>query len=160
VPAIDPAETAESYARNVAALARLAAPAPVWVALQPVVATMRKPLAAEEQQTLAEKEQTVAGYAARVRATYRLMAERVRAAGLPLIDLNDALGAEPQLMFADECHFGDEAADRLARGVAAAWADQPRSVSSSSRVRGQSSFKRRESARSASSLPPVWQRGQ
>ena len=31
----------------------------------------------------------------------------------------DALGTEPKLLFADECHFGDEAAKRIAKRVAA-----------------------------------------
>src|SRR5205823_4023667 len=37
---------------------------------------------------------------------------------------------------------------------------QPRAASISSRLRGQSSFRRRESERSASRTPPVWQRAQ
>ena len=120
-PTVAPAATAGSYARNAAALARLAAPAPVWVALQPVVATTGKPLAPEEQRLLARREQAVAGYTERVRACYRGMAGAAAAAGLRVIPLESALGREPVLLFADECHFGDEAARRAAQAVAQAW---------------------------------------
>lgn len=119
--AIDPATTAAEYVRNVQAIARLAAPAPVWVALDPVLATIHKPLAPEERASLAAKEHAVAGYTERVRAAYRAIAGGVRAAGLPVIDLDDALGSKPELLFADECHFGDEAAARFAHTIAKDW---------------------------------------
>jgi lysophospholipase L1-like esterase len=120
-PVVPTAATAESYARNAAAIARLAAPAPVWVALQPVVATTSKPLAPEEQRMLDRRAQAVAGYAGRVRDSYRAMAAAASRAGLPVVPLDGALGTEPVLLFADECHFGDEAARRVARAVAEAW---------------------------------------
>ena len=50
-----------------------------------------------------------------------------------------------------------EEAEHAARHAPLSWYY---SFSSSSIVRGQSLFSRRESARSASNLPPVWQRGQ
>jgi hypothetical protein len=123
-PALDPALTAASYLRNARALSRVASPAPVWVALQPVLATIRKPLAPEEQRVLAGKEQRIRGYASRVRDTYRAIEDGARQAGLPVIPLDDALGSEPVLLFADECHFGDEAADRVAAAISEAWLRQ------------------------------------
>ena len=120
VPAVAPAATGESYARNAAAIARLAAPAPVWVALQPVVATTGKPLAPAEQQMLDRRAQAVAGYAVRVRDSYRAMADAAGRSGLPVLPLESALGREPVLLFADECHFGDEAARRVAAAMAEA----------------------------------------
>jgi hypothetical protein len=42
-------------------------------------------------------------------------------AGLPVINLELALGTAPRLMFADECHFGDEAAERIAIKIAEEW---------------------------------------
>ncbi len=112
--------TAMNYVHNVKALARLASPAPVWVVLQPVLATVQKPLAPKEREVLAAKEKMIPGYTERVRRTYRSIEERVRASGIPFLDLNAALGKQPKLLFADECHFGDEAADDLARPIAAA----------------------------------------
>jgi lysophospholipase L1-like esterase len=114
-----PEVTAMNYVHNVKALARLASPAPVWVALQPVVATVRKPLAPEEREILAAKEKIIPGYTERVRRTYRRIEEQLRAAAIPFLDLNAALGEQPRLLFADECHFGDEAADDLAGRIAA-----------------------------------------
>lgn len=123
-PAVPPEATAASYVRNAAALSRLAAPVPVWIALQPVLATIRKPLASEEQHMLAEKERLIGGYGPRVRSAYRAMEDGARKAGLPVISLDDALGTTPVLLFADECHFGDEAADRTAGAIAQAWLER------------------------------------
>jgi len=122
-PNIAPEATAANYIANVEAIARLAAPGRVWVAPAPVLATIRKPLSPEERQMLVEKERDVPNYAARVRSAYRAIGDRVRASSLPFVDLDDALGSEPKLRFADECHFGDEAADRFARQIAATWKD-------------------------------------
>jgi lysophospholipase L1-like esterase len=36
-----------------------------------------------------------------------------------VVRLDDALGAEPKLLFADECHFADEGAARVAAALAA-----------------------------------------
>ena len=116
---IRPETTARTYVRNIIALARIAAPAPVWVALQPSVATTAKPLTSEEQQIVQVKETHVSGYRQRVRKTYRAMADAIGDADFPLIPLQDALGTEPKLLFADECHFGDEAAKRIAKRIAA-----------------------------------------
>jgi lysophospholipase L1-like esterase len=121
VPVVEPAATAKAYVRNVTALARLAAPTPVHVALQPVPAVIRKPLSPEEARILAEKEQAIQGYAERVRTAYREMEDGVRRAGLPLIRLDDALGTEPRLLFVDECHFGDEAARLIGAAIAEEW---------------------------------------
>lgn len=122
VPTVEPSETASSYVRNATALARLAAPAPVWVALQPVLASIRKPLSPEEGRMLAEKEGGVQGYTDRVRAAYGAMEAGAHAAGLPVIDLAPALGDEPRLLFADECHYGDEAASLIAAAIVNEWA--------------------------------------
>jgi lysophospholipase L1-like esterase len=92
------------------------------------LATTRKPLAREEEEILARKETQVAGYSRRVQRAYAAMESEIDAAGIRRIDLSAALGDEPKLLFADECHFGDEAAKRLARsianelGAAAPWA--------------------------------------
>jgi lysophospholipase L1-like esterase len=123
-PAVEPEATARSYVRNVVALSRVAAPVPVWIALQPVLATIRKPLAPDEQRMLAEKEQLVRGYTRRVRAAYQAIQEGATASGLSVIPLDDALGASPVLMFADECHFGDEAADRAAQAIAESFVER------------------------------------
>ena len=121
LPVVSAENTAASYTRNAAALARLAAPAPVWVALQPALAATAKPPSREEERMLAGKEAQVQGYAARVRAAYGAMEREAERAGLPVIRLEAALGTEPVLLFADECHFGDEAADRVADAVAREW---------------------------------------
>jgi lysophospholipase L1-like esterase len=121
IPVISPVTTAAVYVRNVLALSRLVAPTTVWIALQPVPACTRKPLAPEEAGILDEKEKTVPGYKERVAATYQAMEAGLRAAGLPVISLDLALGTDPRLMFADECHFGDEAADRIAMKIADEW---------------------------------------
>lgn len=118
---IEPTITAEHYVRNVTALARLAAPAPVWVTLQPVLAHTQKALAPGERRLLAAKEHAIPRYTARVRAAYRAMDAGVRAAGIPMIPMEGALGTAPTLMFIDECHFGDEAADRIATQIAREW---------------------------------------
>jgi lysophospholipase L1-like esterase len=120
-PIVPPATTAAGYIRNVIALSRLAGPGTVWIALQPVPAYTRKALAPEEARILEEKEKTVHGYTERVATTYRAMEAGVRAAGLPVINLELALGTAPRLMFADECHFGDEAAERIAITIAGEW---------------------------------------
>jgi lysophospholipase L1-like esterase len=123
-PAMTPEATAASYLRNAAALSREAAPTPVWVALQPVLATIRKPLAPEEQRMLFEKERTIQGYGERVRAAYRAMQDGASLAGLTVLPLDEALGTSPILMYADECHFADEAADRTARTIAEGLAER------------------------------------
>jgi lysophospholipase L1-like esterase len=120
-PIIDPYNTAENYLHNVLALTRLAAPVPVWVALQPVPASTQKPLSPEEIKIVAEKEQAIQGYTHRVKLTYQGMREGLRSRGISLIDLESAFGTEPELMFADECHFGDLAADRIAQHIAEQW---------------------------------------
>ena len=120
-PTVPPTATAASYVRNVVALSRLAAPATVWIALQPVPAYTRKPLAPEEARILEEKEKTVQGYTERVATTYRAMEAEMRAAGLHVINLELALGTTPRLMFADECHFGDEAAEGIAIRIVEEW---------------------------------------
>jgi hypothetical protein len=120
-PVVSPEETAAGYLRNVVALSRLAAPITVWVALQPVPAFTRKALTPEEARVLAEKEKAIHRYAERVSTTYRAMESGLRAAGLPVINLELALGTAPRLMFADECHFGDEAAERIAIKIADEW---------------------------------------
>lgn len=120
-PVIDPTTTADQYVRNVTALARLAAPVPVWIALQPLPACTQKPLAPEERGIIVAKEQSIPRYTARVQAAYRAMDAKARAAGLPVIDLERALGTEPALLFVDECHFGDEAADRIAAHITREW---------------------------------------
>jgi lysophospholipase L1-like esterase len=45
------------------------------------------------------------------------MASLARDAGLEYVDLQGSLGAEPELLFADECHFGDKAARRIATAI-------------------------------------------
>jgi lysophospholipase L1-like esterase len=117
-PSVPIEETARSYVRNAAAIARLAAPRPVWVALQPVLATTEKPLAPAEEGILRDRERQTPGYTTRVRATYQAMRKALDGAALPSIDLGGALGGEPELLFADDCHFGDEAARRLGRRIA------------------------------------------
>src|SRR5262249_52628560 len=115
VSAAVPAQrAAESYVPNLGALARLAAPAPVVIALQPALAATAKLLTAGEQQALEEKERMVPNYRARVRAAYRAMESAARAAGLTVVDLDAALGTEARPRFLDECHFGDDTADRIA----------------------------------------------
>jgi len=120
-PTINPYTTAEIYLRNVLALTRLAAPVPVWVALQPVPASTQKPLSPEELKIVAEKEQDIQGYTHRVKLTYQGMREGLRSSEIKTIDLDSALGTKPELMFADECHFGDQAADRIAQHIAEQW---------------------------------------
>src|SRR5262245_48887455 len=121
IPVVPAEETAARYVRNVVALSRLAAPITVWVALQPVPAFTRKPLAPEEARILDRKEKAIPRYKERVSTTYRAMESGLRAAGLPVINLELALGTAPRLMFADECHFGDEAAERIATKIAEEW---------------------------------------
>jgi lysophospholipase L1-like esterase len=111
-------ETARNYVRNVQAVAALASPAAICVALQPALATIRKPLSPEEKQILAREEQQIPGYAQRVRAAYAAMYAEIESAGIPRIELNNALGSDPELLFADECHFGDAAAERIAEVIA------------------------------------------
>ena len=120
-PSINPSATTENYLRNILALTRLAAPVPVWVALQPVPASIQKPLSPEEIKIVTEKEQAIQGYTHRVRQTYQGIRDGLRSRGIATIDMDSALGAEPELMFADECHFGDQAADRIARHIAEQW---------------------------------------
>jgi lysophospholipase L1-like esterase len=120
-PVVSPEETADSYLRNVLALCRLAAPITVWIALQPVPAFTRKALAPEEARIVDRKEKAVLRYKERVNTTYRAMESGLRAAGLPVINLELALGTAPRLMFADECHFGDDAAERIAIKIAEEW---------------------------------------
>lgn len=115
---ITAAETAHNYVANVKAVASLASPAAVCVALQPALATIHKPLAPQEEQILARKDRQIADYSERVGAAYAAMEAEIEAAGMERIDLNTALGNEPELLFADECHFGDLAADRIARVIA------------------------------------------
>lgn len=119
-PVVPVAATAASYVHNAAAIARLAAPAPVWVALQPVLATTDKPLSPEERRMLDRRAHAVMGYADRVRTSYAAMSTAATAASLPVIPLEGSLGKEPALLFADECHFGDEAARRIAAAIAGA----------------------------------------
>ena len=57
-------------------------------------------------------------YRARVAEAHRAMLQAVQAAGFPFIPLDDSLGTEPTLMFADECHFGDNGAKRIASRIA------------------------------------------
>jgi len=120
-PVVPPEETAASYLRNVLALSRLAAPITVWIALQPVPAFTRKTLAPEEARIVDRKEKTIVRYKERVSTTYHAMESGLRAAGLPVINLELALGTAPRLMFADECHFGDEAAERIAIKITDEW---------------------------------------
>jgi lysophospholipase L1-like esterase len=110
-------ETARNYVRNVQAVAALASPAAICVALQPALATIRKPLSPEEKQILAREEQQIPGYAQRVQAAYAAMHAEIESAGIPRIELNNALGSDPELLFADECHFGDAAAERIAEVI-------------------------------------------
>lgn len=123
-PSINPYSTAEHYLRNILALIHLAAPASVWVALQPVPAITQKPLSPEEIRIVAEKEQAVQEYTHRVRQTYQGMKEGLHSKEIATIDLEGALGTEPELMFADECHFGDQAANRIAHRIAEQWLQQ------------------------------------
>jgi hypothetical protein len=120
-PVVPAEETAASYLRNVVALSRLAAPITVWIALQPVPAFTRKPLAPEEARIVDRKGKAILRYKQRIETTYRAIESGLRAAGLPVINLELALGAAPRLMFADECHFGDEAAERIAIRIAEEW---------------------------------------
>ena len=120
-PSINPSTTAEEYLFNVLALTRLAAPVPVWVALQPVPVSIQKPLSPQEIKIVAEKEQAIQDYTHRVRQTYQGMKEGLHSRGIPMIDLESAFGTKPELMFADECHFGDQAADRIAHHIAGQW---------------------------------------
>ena len=112
------ADTARSYVTNVRAVESLGAPAAIVVALQPTLATIQKPLAPQEEQILARRERQIAGFRSRVEDAYARMESEIDAAGIPRIGLNAALGSEPELLFADECHFGDIAADRIARVIA------------------------------------------
>ncbi|MFN8009434.1 MAG: SGNH/GDSL hydrolase family protein [Terriglobia bacterium] len=120
-PSISPSTTAEMYLSSVLSLIQLAAPVPVWVALQPVPVTILKPLAPEEVTIVAEKERSIQNYNDRVRKTYHLIREGLRGQKIATIDLDASLGTEPVLMFADECHFGDVAADRIATSIAREW---------------------------------------
>jgi lysophospholipase L1-like esterase len=120
-PVVTAEETAASYLRNVVALSRLAAPMTLWIALQPVPAFTRKPLAPEEARIVDRKAKAILRYKERIETTYRAIESGLRAAGLPVINLELALGAAPRLMFADECHFGDEAAERIAIRIAEEW---------------------------------------
>lgn len=115
---ITAAKTAHNYVANVKAVVSLASPAAVYVALQPALATIHKPLAPQEKQILAREDQQIAGYSQRVQAAFAAMESEIDAAGIGRIDLTTALGDEPELLFADECHFGDAAADRFARAIA------------------------------------------
>ena len=91
-PSIYPYATAENYLRNISALTRLAAPASVWVALQPVPAMTQKPLSPEEIKIVAEKEQAIQGYTHRVRQTYQGIKEGLHSRGIMTIDLESSLG--------------------------------------------------------------------
>ena len=93
----------------------------LWIALQPVPAFTRKPLAPEEARIVDRKAKAILRYKERIETTYRAIESGLRAAGLPVINLELALGAAPRLMFADECHFGDEAAERIAIRIAEEW---------------------------------------
>lgn len=115
--AIAPDSTAATYVVNIQAIVRLSAPTPVFVALQPTLATTEKPLTVNEKHILQIKRTHVAGFDQRIRETYRLMAVRLAEAGVPTIPLHDALGQEPLPLFADECHFADEGAERIARRI-------------------------------------------
>jgi hypothetical protein len=97
----------------------------VWVALQPVLATVEKPLAREEQAVLERQESEIEGYSKRLKDAYAAMEEEVRTGGISFIDLQGALGDKPELLFADECHFGDEAAGRIAKAIADALPELP-----------------------------------
>ena len=114
----DPEATAAGYLRNVEAITRLAAPARVVAAPQPSLASTRKPLAALERRMLEEKEAAFPGYTQFVRACSAAMDAALDQAGAERIELDGALGGEPRLLFADECHFGDEAAAMVARTIA------------------------------------------
>jgi lysophospholipase L1-like esterase len=116
--AIPAGDTARSYVTNVKAVESLGAPAAIVVALQPTLATIQKPLAPREEQILARQERQIAGFTRRVEAAFARMESEIDAAGIPRIELNTALGNEPELLFADECHFGDIAADRIAKVIA------------------------------------------
>jgi hypothetical protein len=72
-------------------------------------------LSPQEKQILDRENEQIAGYSQRVRVAYAAMAAQLEAAGLEQIA---TLGDEPELLFADECHFGDVAADRIARRIA------------------------------------------
>lgn len=137
----EPAATAEAYVRNVQAIARLAAPGRVVVALQPSLATTDKPLSPRERRMLQEKEVAFSGFTQHVRACDRAMQSALAASGTPVIRLDGALGSEPKLLFADECHFGDAAAKRVAQALARAlvsavlYAAQPQSPAGNGGVR-------------------------
>lgn len=118
-PEISAEDTARTYIGNVGAIARIAAPAPVWVALQPSLIATTKPLTEDEQHIVDVKEGQVPRYRARVAEAHSAMLLAVQAAGFPFIPLDDSLGTEPTLMFADECHFGDNGAKRIASRIAA-----------------------------------------
>jgi lysophospholipase L1-like esterase len=115
---ITAAETAQNYVRNVQGVAALASPAHVCVVLQPTLATARKPLSPGEKQVLARENQQVPNYTQRVQEACAAMKAEVDSARIPRIELNGALGNEPELLFADECHFGDTAAERIAGVIA------------------------------------------
>jgi lysophospholipase L1-like esterase len=110
-------DIAEAYVHNAKAIARLAAPARVLVALQPNIATISKPLAAEEAEMLRLRSEVFGDYQSYVTQAYEQMASLARDAGLEYVDLQGSLGAEPELLFADECHFGDKAARRIATAI-------------------------------------------
>ena len=112
-----PASTAAAYVRNVTAIAKLAAPAKVVAAPQPSLALTTKPLALQEQQMLDEKESAFPGYTQFVRACSHAMERALADAGIDTIELDDALGEDAQLLFADECHLGDKGAEKLANAL-------------------------------------------
>ena len=116
----DPASTAAAYVANVKAIAKLAAPARVVAAQQPNLASTSKPLAPEEERILAEKEAAFPGYTGFVRAASSAIDRALDEAGVERIELDDALGSDARLLFADECHFGDKAASMLAITLAEA----------------------------------------
>jgi lysophospholipase L1-like esterase len=114
----EPRAIAQAYVHNAKAIARLAAPARVLVALQPNIATISKRLAAEEAEMLRLRSEVFLDFQSRVTEAYQLMTSLAGEAGLECIDLQDSLGTEPELLFADECHFGDTAARRIAAALA------------------------------------------
>ncbi len=78
-----------------------------------------KPLTEDEQRIVGVKEIQVPRYRERVIEAHRAMAQAVQDAGFPSIQLEDSLGTQPTLIFADECHFGDDGAERIASRIAA-----------------------------------------
>jgi lysophospholipase L1-like esterase len=116
----DPGSTAAAYVANVKAISKLATPARIVAAQQPSLASTSKPLAPEEERMLAEKEAAFPGYTEFVRAASSAIDRALDEANVERIELDDALGDERRLMFADECHFGDEAASMLAMTIAEA----------------------------------------